>query len=64
MSVKDDEKFQLNNECWICNKLFNEEDKKVRDQDHITGKYRGSPHSNCNINLKLTKIVPAIFHNL
>ena len=38
--------------------------KKVRDHDQITGKYRGSAHSNCNINLKLTKKVLVIFHNL
>ena len=38
--------------------------KKVRDHDHIAGKYRGAAHSNCNINLKLTKKVPIIFHNL
>ena len=64
MSVEDEEKFQLSNKCWICNKLFTEEDKKVRDHDHITGKYRDSAHSNCNINLKLTKKFPVIFHNL
>ena len=52
MSVKDEEK------------LFTKEDQNGRDHDHITGKYRGYAHSNCNINLKLTKKVPAIFHNL
>ena len=40
------------------------EDNKVRDHDNVTGKYRGSAHWNCNINLKLTKRVPVIFHNL
>ena len=38
--------------------------KKVRDRDYRTGKYRGSAHSNFNNNLKLTKKVPVIFHNL
>ena len=61
MSVEDEEeKFQSSNKCWICNKLFK---KKIRDHGHITGKYRSSAHSNCNIDLKLTKNVPAIFHN-
>ena len=32
--------------------------------DHITGKYIGADHSNCNINLKLTKNFTIIFHNL
>ena len=48
MPVADEQKFQSSNKCWICNK-FTEEDKKVRDHDHMTEKYRGSSHSNCNI---------------
>ena len=32
--------------------------------DPVTGKYKGSSHLNRNINLKLTKSIPAIFHNL
>ena len=48
----------------MCNRLFTDEDKKVRDHDHMTGKYTGSAHSNCNINLKLTKEVAVINHNL
>ena len=64
MSAEDKERFQSNNKCWICNKLFDVGDNKVRDHCHITGKYGGSAHWICNINLKLTKKVPAIFHNL
>ena len=30
----------------------------------MTGKYRGAAHWSCNINLKLTKKIPVIFHNL
>ena len=30
----------------------------------MTKKYRGFAHWNCNINLKLTKTVPVMFHNL
>ena len=36
----------------------------MRDHCHITGKYRGAAHCSCNINLRLTKKVPVIFHNL
>ena len=39
-------------------------DNKVRDHCHITGKYRGVAHYGCNTNLKITKKVPVIFHNL
>ena len=64
MSVKEEEKFQSSNSCWIWDKLFDVGDKKVRDHCHITGKYRGATHFSCNANLKLSKKVPVIFHNL
>ena len=57
ISAKDEQRFQSSNKCWICNKLFNVGDNKVRDHCHITGKYKGSAHWSCNINLKLTKEV-------
>ena len=64
MSEKDEHRFQSSNKCWICNKLFNVGDNKVRDHCHTTGKYRGSAHSSCNINLGLTKKDSVIFRNL
>ena len=64
MSAEDDRRFKSNNKCCICNKLFVARDNKVRDQDHVTGKYRGDAHWSCNNNLKLTKKVPVIFYNL
>ena len=44
MSVDEEEKFQLANSCWICNKLFDGGDEKVRDHCHVTGKFRGAAH--------------------
>ena len=40
--MTEDEKanFQLNNMCWICEKLI--EDERVRDHCQITGKFRKS----------------------
>ena len=64
VSFEDEKRFQSSNKCWICNKLFTDEDKKVREHDHISGRYRGPAHSHCNINLKLTKKVSVIFHHL
>ena len=55
---EEEERFQLSNSCWICDKLFDVGDDKVRGHCHITGKYRGAAHWNCNINLKLTKKIP------
>ena len=64
MSAKEEEIFQLSNSCWICDKLFDAGDDKVRNPSHITGKYRGVVHWSCDINLKLTKKVPVTFHSL
>ena len=61
---EDEKKFQSISKCWICNKLFGAGDNKLRGHCHINGKYRGSAHWSCNINIKLTKNVPVMFHNL
>ena len=37
---------------------------KVKDHIHIIGKYQGSAHQECNLNLSLTKKIPVVFHNL
>ena len=63
MSEKE-EQFQSSNTSWICEKLIDNDDEKVRDHCHLTGKFRGAAHRICNINLQLTKKVPVIFHNL
>ena len=52
------------NICWICGRLIDLSDNKVRDHCHITGKYRGAAHCSCNINLKISKKIPVIFHIL
>ena len=62
MIEEEEKRFQSNNTCWICEKLIDGE--KVRDRCHITGKFRVAAHWSCNINLRLTKKVPVIFHNL
>ena len=61
---EEEEQFQSSNTCWICEKLIDDDDEKVRDHCYVTGKFRGVAHWSCNINLQLTKKVPVIFHNL
>ena len=41
-----------------------EDDTRVRDHCHLTGRYRGPAHSNCNLNYKDTYCIPIVFHNL
>ena len=40
MPEKDEQRFQSDNKCWICNELFDVRNNKVRDHCHVTGKYR------------------------
>ena len=63
MSAEKEKRFQPSNICWICNRLFDVAHDKVRDHCHITGKYRGAAHWSCNVNLKMSKTIPVIFHN-
>ena len=63
MTAEENEEFERSIICWIYGKLI-ENEGKIRDHCHITGNYRGSTHWSCNINLKITKKVPVIFHNL
>ncbi|XP_065672131.1 uncharacterized protein LOC136089957 [Hydra vulgaris] len=48
--------------CHICGEKLVKD--KVRNHCHITGKYRGSAHQNCNSNYKFPKFFPVLFHNL
>ena len=64
VSEKEKEQFQSCSILWICKTLIDNDDEKVRDHCHVTGKFRGAAHWSCNINLQLTKKVPVIFHNL
>ena len=64
MIEEEEHLFQKSNNCWICIKLIDNDEEKVRDHCHITGKFRGAAHRNYNINFQLTQKVPVIFYNL
>ena len=64
MTEEEEYLFQQSNNCWIRKKIIDNEDEKVRDHCHITGKFRGSAHWDCNTIFQLTKKIPVIFHNL
>ena len=64
MSDEEQEQFQSVNTCWICEKLIDDDNEKVRDHCNITRKFRGAAYWSCNMNLQLTKKISVIFHNL
>ena len=54
MTEQEEYLFQKSNNCWICEKLIDNDDEKIRDHCQITGKFRGAAHWSCNINFQLT----------
>ena len=57
-------RFENSSKCWISDHVYVECDVKVRDHYHITGKYRGSTHRECNSNVKLNHKIHIVFGNL
>ena len=64
MTKEDNEDFENSTKCWVCDNDYIDVDVKVRDHCHITGKYRGSPHRNFSISVKLNYKIPVLFQNL
>jgi len=65
--MTDAENLQYDNStfCHICEQPFLADSFcKVKDHCHITGKFRGAAHQDCNLNYKVIKFVPLVCHNL
>jgi len=58
------EKFNSATHCHICEKPFAPDDTRVRDHCYLTGRFRGSAHSNCNLSYKDSHYIPVVFYNL
>ena len=59
--------FKTMDRCHICGEKYTDKDVRVRDHCHITGKFRGSAHQECNLKLRIKPQdikIPVIFHNL
>ena len=55
VSEEEEHLFQQNNSCYICKKLIDNNEEKVRDHCPVTGNFRGAAHWDCNVDLQLTK---------
>ena len=64
MTNEDNGNFENSTESWTCDNSYVHDDVKPRDRCHITGKYKGSTHRDCNVNEKLNHKIPVVFHNL
>ena len=73
LSPEEQDQHQEATACFICGEPFGAE-RPVRDHDHVTGKYRGAAHTDCNLSYNYRRLnknkahpcyrVPVIFHNL
>ena len=65
MTEEEENLFQKINNCWISKKFINNNnEEKVGNHCHVTGKFRDVAHWNCNVNFQLNEKVPVVFHNL
>ena len=66
ITKKEEQDFQKATVCHICESSFSDEEEevKVRDHCHLTGRFRGAAHSKCNLKFRVPSFYPVIFHNL
>ena len=50
MSEEEEYLLQQSSSCWICRKIINDDDEKVRNHCHVKGKFREAARWSCNIN--------------
>ena len=62
MSEQEEENFKNATVCYACGLEL--KNNRVRDHCHLTGKYRGAAHKECNLKMRTPKFVPVLFHNL
>ena len=65
LTNKEIKSYEKQKVCHIYKEKFcnDKNKKKVRDHCHYTGKFRGAPHSECNLRYKVSKEIPVVFRN-
>ena len=53
MTEVDEQNFKTMDGWHICGEKYTDKDVRVRDHCHITGKFRGSAHQECNLKLRI-----------
>ena len=70
MSSEEEKMFAKTKYCYLCGDLLGAD--RVRDHDHLTGKFRGAAHNECNLKLQFrgskhgipSFYIAIVFHNL
>ena len=64
MTEQDEGNFMTIDRCDICWRCYESDSIRVRDHCHIAGQYRGLDYRDCNLNYRILKRIPVVFHNL
>ncbi|KAK3107749.1 hypothetical protein FSP39_021357 [Pinctada imbricata] len=56
--------FKSATHCHICKKAFDASSVKVRNHNHINGKFLGLAHRDCNLQYQQVTFIPVVLHNL
>ena len=64
ITKEDNEDFKNSTKCCTCDNDYIDTNVKVKDHCHITGNYRRSANSDCNMNLELNHKIPIACPNL
>ena len=62
MTLHDKLVYDNSNLCHICNEELGED--RVRNNCHLSGKFRGAAHEVCNLKYKVPNFFRIVFHNL
>ena len=63
MLSSEESDYQAARLCYLCSKEFEGKNIKVRDHDHVTGRFRGAAHQRCNLLLRRQYKIPIFLHN-
>ncbi|XP_073831535.1 uncharacterized protein [Musca autumnalis] len=61
LTPEEESQFKTSINCHICDESLGGD--RVRDHCHLTGKYRGAAHNQCNLKYQVPKFIPIFFHN-
>ena len=64
MTEQDEKIFEKENICHLCEEEIFDDEDKVRNHDHVTGKFLGACHNKCNLSYKQNYKVSVALHNL
>lgn len=63
LTEEDEQMAKMSTHCYLCQKELTEEQRGVRDHDHLTGRFLGVAHSLCNLRRRENVQLTCMCHN-